>query len=241
MILDNLDYKDDKNLNESIKNSKDYEIKVNNCLGTRYIACGLGDKRIIINGTAGNALGAYMNGAEVIVNGNAQDAVGDTMNEGTITIHGSSGDATGYGMRGGQIYVRDDVGYRAGIHMKAYESKLPILVVGGAAGSFLGEYQAGGLIVILNRYNFNNSPVGYFCGTGMHGGKIYIRSDRLPSNLPPQVMANEANKKDIDLIAPYVKKYADNFSCDYEELINTKFYVLTANTKNPYKQLYTHN
>jgi len=34
--------------------------------------------------------------------------------------------------------------------MKAYEHRLPTLVVGGKAGSFLGEYQAGGLIVVLN-------------------------------------------------------------------------------------------
>jgi glutamate synthase domain-containing protein 3 len=33
--------------------------------------------------------------------------------------------------------------------MKAYQDKIPILVIGGTAGSFLGEYQAGGLIIVL--------------------------------------------------------------------------------------------
>ena len=104
---------------------------------------------IDIHGVPGNALGAYLDGAHINVYGNAQDAVGDTMNDGCITIHGSSGDATGYGMRGGSILIEGDVGYRAGIHMKAYRDKQPVMVIGGRAGSFLGEYQAGGCIVVL--------------------------------------------------------------------------------------------
>lgn len=33
--------------------------------------------------------------------------------------------------------------------MKAYKEKVPVMVIGGTAGSFLGEYQAGGVIVVL--------------------------------------------------------------------------------------------
>mgnify|MGYP002508793462 CR=1 FL=1 len=55
----------------------------------------------------------------------------------------------GYAMRGGKIFVKGNAGYRAGIHMKAYEEKKPVMVIGGTAGSFLGEYQAGGVIVVL--------------------------------------------------------------------------------------------
>lgn len=64
-------------------------------------------------------------------------------------IHGSAGDAAGYAMRGGKIYVRDHAGYRAGIHMKEYKKKVPIMIIGGCAGSFLGEYQAGGILIVL--------------------------------------------------------------------------------------------
>ena len=71
------------------------------------------------------------------------------MNDGRIIVHGSIGDAAGYAMRGGESHVQGDAGYRAGIHMKAYGDKLPALVIGGAAGSFLGEYQAGGVILVL--------------------------------------------------------------------------------------------
>ncbi len=94
-------------------------------------------------------MGAYLDGCEIVVNGSAQDAIGDTMNDGLIVIHGNSGDAAGYSMRGGKIFIKGDAGYRAGIHMKAYKDKFPVLVIGGKAGSFLGEYQAGGIILVL--------------------------------------------------------------------------------------------
>ena len=41
-------------------------------------------------------------------------------------------------MRGGKIYVRDHAGYRAGIHMKEYKKKVPIMIIGGCAGNTMG-------------------------------------------------------------------------------------------------------
>lgn len=58
------------------------------------------------------------------------------MNDGRIVVHGDAGDAVGYAMRGGEIYVEGSAGYRAGIHMKAYQDKKPVIVIGGKAGSF---------------------------------------------------------------------------------------------------------
>jgi len=230
-----------KTLNEKIRDTKENKITVKNCMGQRYVACGLSDKKLILHGTPGNALGAYLNGATVTVHGNAQDATGDTMNEGSIIIHGSSGDATGYAMRGGEIYVRNNVGYRAGIHMKAYKEKLPILVIGGHAGSFLGEYQAGGIIVVLGLTENDCPLVGYFCGTGMHGGKIFLRCNELPPNLPKQVKAKEATEEDLAAINGYLKKYCDSFKIDISQIIPHKFFVLTPNMQNPYQQLYAYN
>ena len=137
-------------LNELIKSSNG-DCKIENCLGQRFIADSLGSGNITIDGIPGNALGAYLNGAQITVNGNVQDAVGDTMNDGKIIVHGSIGDTAGYAMRGGEIYVKGNAGYRAGIHMKEYRDKKPIIVIGGRTGSFLGEYQAGGLIIVLGR------------------------------------------------------------------------------------------
>jgi glutamate synthase domain-containing protein 3 len=224
-----------KDLNAAIRRA-DGGVTVKNCNGQRYIAGGLSGRDVIIEGTPGNALGAYMDGASLTVYGNAQDAAGDTMNAGTIRIHGSSGDATGYAMRGGSIYIRDDAGYRAGIHMKAYEDKLPVLVIGGRAGSFLGEYQAGGVIVVLG-VGAQDAPVGKFCGTGMHGGRIYLGCGRPPRGLPGQV---EVNRADAEEIRPYIEEYAALFGADADALLAKSYYVLTPNTKNPYKRLYTH-
>ena len=166
-----------KTLNDLVRDCEDHDIFIENCIGQRYIAASSKGKNIIITGTPGNALGAYLDGSEITVNGNAQDAMGDTMNDGRIVVHGSAGDTTGYGMRGGTILIRDNAGYRAGIHMKQYKDHIPALVIGGVAGSFLGEYQAGGVILVLGKGADGKQPTGFFCGTGMHGGKIYLRCD----------------------------------------------------------------
>lgn len=230
-----------KALNDSIRASADPEIHIEHCLGQRYIASGMSGKRITICGTPGNALGAYLDGCELTVCGNAQDATGDTMNKGRIFIHGNAGDATGYAMRGGRIYVEGDVGYRAGIHMKAYQHKVPVIVVGGRAGSFLGEYQAGGVIVVLGEGAGGRPPVGNFCGTGMHGGKIYLRCDSKPERLPVQVSVKKAAKKDKEEIREYLQEFAAAFGRDEQAILDGTFYVLTPNTQNPYQQLYTPN
>ena len=232
----NIDFKE---LNELIKTAKG-DVVINDCCGQRFIGTGLRDSKITINGTPGNALGAYMDGGKIEINGNVQDAVGDTMNDGKIIVHGNSGDALGYAMRGGSIYVRGDAGYRTGIHMKEYENKKPAIIIGGKVGSFLGEYLAGGLIVVLG-IGADKIPVGNFTGTGMHGGKIFIRTDKKLENLPRQVAACIASKKDLLEIHPYIKEFSEYFGADANSLMKDRFYALKPNAKNPYKQLYTAN
>ena len=207
------------------------------CLGERYVACGKSEGTYELSGTPGNALGAYLDGARVVLHGNAQDATGDTMNAGSIIIHGSTGDAAGYAMRGGEIYVRDNAGYRAGIHMKAYREHQPVLVVGGRCGSFLGEYQAGGVIVVLG-IGCAGAPVGYFCGTGMHGGRIYLRTHEPPKGLPLQVKTHMATDGDRAQLAEYVERYCELFGGDAGELLASEFAVLEPDSANPYRQLY---
>ena len=63
---------------------------------------------IEIYGIPGNALGAYLTGAEITVNGNAQDAVGDTMNDGTDRR------ARGYRRHGGLCHARAEKSLSAG-------------------------------------------------------------------------------------------------------------------------------
>lgn len=228
-------------LNNEIKNTKDKYIEIENCLGQRYIASGLSEKSITIKGTPGNALGAYLDGADITVYGNAQDATGDTMSAGTICVYGSSGDATGYAMRGGKIFVQGSAGYRAGIHMKAYKDIVPVLVIGGCAGSFLGEYLSGGRIIVLGIGADGKVPAGNFLGSGMHGGKIYLRCTQKPQNLPKQVEVRKAGKEDMAEIKDDIAQYCRLFGYDEKELEAEPFYVLAPNTKNPYQQMYTYN
>ncbi|MDR3318523.1 MAG: glutamate synthase [Clostridiales bacterium] len=215
-------------------------IRIEDCLGQRYIASGH-SADIEIIGTPGNALGAYLAGGKIVVRGSAQDATGDTMDDGEIVIYGSSGDATGYAMRGGRIFVRDNAGYRAGIHMKAYGEKIPVIVIGGRGGYFLGEYQAGGKIIVLGLNTDGKPVVGEYCGTGMHGGEIVIRSRALPPNLPPQVTAAVATAEDMKDIVPEIKAYCKYFSIEPKKVLDADFFILRPNTANPYKQLYTYN
>ena len=188
-------------LNKMIKDSADEKFELANVLGQRYIGAGMSGKEIKISGTPGNALGAYLNGAKIIVHGNAQDAIGDTMNDGAIIVHGNCGDTTGYAMRSGEIYVKGNAGYRVGIHMKSYKELYPIIVIGGKVGDFLGEYQAGGIIVVLG-IGVEGCPVGSFCGTGMHGGEMFIRSEQAPTGLPKQVCCSEATAEEKEQIRP---------------------------------------
>lgn len=225
------------------KNHREY--RLTGCCGQRFIAAGMSGKHITIEGIPGNALGAYLNGASITVQANAQDAVGDTMNEGKIVVYGSIGDAAGYAMRGGQIFVRDNAGYRAGIHMKAYGDKTPALIIGGFAGSFLGEYQAGGTILVLGRnlseQGKTHPIVGNFPGTGMHGGKMFLRGDCSRIRFPGQVTVRKSSPQELAEIRPLALEYGRLFGCDTEELLQAEFTTVLPDSKNPYRQMYVAN
>ena len=62
MIIDakNMPYAE---LNKMIRDSDEQKFTLENVLGQRYIGAGLSGKEILIKGTPGNALGAYLNGA----------------------------------------------------------------------------------------------------------------------------------------------------------------------------------
>lgn len=239
-MLINAEGLDHRTLNDAIRGA-DRECVIDGCCGQRFIAAGMAGRDITIRGIPGNALGAYLNGGALTVLGNAQDAVGDTMNEGRIVVHGNIGDAAGYAMRGGKIYVRGNAGYRAGIHMKSYENKVPLMVIGGKAGSFLGEYQAGGIIVVLNLATPKEKCVGFFPCTGMHGGKMFLRSTCENVVFPAQVTARPATENDMRELRVHLAEYCQLFKLDVETVLSAPFTVVTPDSKNPYRQMYVAN
>lgn len=240
MVKINVESLDFRELNNKLRTATD-DCLITGCCGQRFIAAGMSQRRFTVEGIPGNALGAYLNGAEITVNANAQDAVGDTMNDGRIVIHGNIGDAAGYAMRGGQILVKGNAGYRAGIHMKAYKNKIPLMIIGGTAGSFLGEYQAGGVIVVLGISDKTKSIIGDFPCTGMHGGKMFLRCDCDEIKLPPQVTARTAGNEDKDELYKYVKEYCRYFGNSIEDIMQSTFTVVTPNGNNPFRQMYVAN
>ncbi len=227
-----------KQLNIQIQNNPHTTIK--GLCGQRFIAAGISNRQVVTYGTPGNALGAYLNGASIVVHGNAQDAVGDTMNDGEIIIYGNVGDAVGYAMRGGKIFIKGNAGYRAGIHMKAYEDKIPIMIIGGSAGSFLGEYQAGGIIVVLG-LSTDDRLVHNFPCTGMHGGKVFLRGEPNIAVFPPNVCVSRATDADILCIKQQLIEFCNWFDYDATELLQSTFSVVTPNHDNPFHETYVTN
>ena len=231
---------DFRTLNEQVKRAGG-TCQIRNCLGQRFIGSGLQSCQIEISGIPGNALGAYLGGGSITVHANAQDAVGDTMNAGRIIIHGNVGDAAGYAMRGGEIYVEKNAGYRTGIHMKAYREKKPAIVIGGRAGSFLGEYQAGGLIILLGLHTDNKPIVMNFPCTGMHGGKLVLRGKADGILFPDQVTWRPAHADDLLEIEPYIRRWCGYFGRDAAALLQDPYTVVIPDSKNPYRQMYVEN
>ncbi|MCX7716434.1 MAG: hypothetical protein N2Z73_03360 [Endomicrobia bacterium] len=234
-----------KELNEKIhqiisNNNSIEEIILDNVCGQRYIAAGIKKKiKFVINGTAGNDLGVFIDGAEIFVNGNAQDGVGNTMNLGSIVINGSAGDVVGYGMRGGSIYIKGNAGYRVGIHMKAYKDNFPVIVIGGSVGDFLGEYMAGGVIIVLGLWD-DKVPVGDFIDTGMHGGNIYIRTKTIDEQLlGKEVKVSEIKQEDFNLISKYIIDFCDSFSIS-RNILKENFVKLYPYSTRPYGRLYAY-
>jgi glutamate synthase domain-containing protein 1/glutamate synthase domain-containing protein 3 len=174
-----------REINESISAAHsrgDAGIVIENCTGQRYLGIGITPKtegreepfRIQITGFPGNCLANLNDGATFEVFGNVADDLADTMQSGSIIVHGSSRDVTGQAIQGGSIFIRGTVGNRAAIQMREYEKHRPFLVVGETADDYLGEYMAGGIVIALNLSDSKRSARNYI-GTGMVGGRIYIR------------------------------------------------------------------
>jgi glutamate synthase domain-containing protein 3 len=218
------------------------KIELYNVFGQRYIGTGLDRPvEISISGTPGNDLGAFMDGPRITVYGNAQDGCGNTMNEGKIIVHGHAGDIVGLSARGGQIFIRDDVGYRAGIHMKGYGDKKPILVIGGTAQDFVGEYMAGGILVLLGlTLGEGENHKANFIGTGMHGGVIYLRGSAEDFQLGKEVGKAELDEDDSRVLTGLVGQFASYFDVDAQRILNHRFVKLLPRWLRPYGQLYAY-
>jgi glutamate synthase domain-containing protein 3 len=216
------------------------EITVNNVLGQRFIGDGIrgDDVTITLNGVPGGDLAMFMSGPTIILHGNADHAPGNTMDKGKVIIHGSAGDAVAHSMRGGRVYVRDNIGYRGGIHMKQYMEKRPIVVIGGAARAFLGEYMAGGLIIVLGLGGVK--PISeQGVGSGIHGGEIYVRGPVEDLWLGGGTKQTPVTAEQKAMIRPIIEDFAKSFGIDAAPLIASEYTRIAAISARPFASKYT--
>lgn len=228
-------------LREAVSNGT-RRIELRNVYGQRYIGTDL-DRPVEIEifGVPGNDLGAFMDGPRIVVHGNAQDGCGNTMNNGEIVVHGHAGDIIGLSARGGKIFVREDVGYRAAIHMKEYQEKKPVLVIGGTAQDFFGEYMAGGIVILLGlNLKEGERHKARFIGTGMHGGVIYLRGSVDDYQLGKEVGVAELEDGDYHTLRRFVGEFADHFGHDAAQILGHKFIKLFPLWLRPYGRLYAY-
>ncbi|MDD4749482.1 MAG: hypothetical protein PHD26_06075 [Methanosarcinaceae archaeon] len=216
------------------------EIVLENVLGQRFIADGLKgeDVRLIIKGVPGGDLAMFMSGPTCIVYGNGEHAPGNTMNSGLLVIHGSAGDAVAHGMRGGKVYIQKNIGYRGGIHMKQYDLKVrPVLVIGGTAHSFLGEYMAGGLVLVLG-IGLKKAITDRGIGSGIHGGEIIIRGEVEDHLLGVGAKKFEFTKADLERIKPEIEGFCAQFGLDPAEFLDTNYTRIAPASSRPFAGKY---
>ena len=201
------------------------EIVLDNISGQRYIGSGIrGKVDITVRGEPGNDLGAFMDGPHITVEHDARDGVGNTMNAGTIVVHGHAGDIVGRGMRGGKIFVRGGVGRRAANHMREHHNDFPLLVIGGGARDFLGEYMGGGLVVALGLGTGDEGRLtARHLGAGMQGGLIFIRGEVEENQLGREVTCAPATAEDIAALRPCIEEYVGYFGGDAESILASGF------------------
>ncbi|MDD1675959.1 MAG: hypothetical protein LUQ17_04645 [Methanomicrobiales archaeon] len=214
------------------------EIMIDHVLGQRFIADGLkGKVTLIIHGVPGGDLGMFMSGPTCIVYGNCEHAPGNTMDAGNIVIHGGAGDAVAHSMRGGRVLVRDDIGYRGGIHMKEYQQKCPILMVGGSARAFLGEDMAGGLIIVLGMNG--EKPIDERgIGSGIHGGEIYIRGTVDEHNVGFGATIKPYGVEQREKILPCIHEFSRRFDIDCSTILDDDFTRIAPSSSRPFAHKY---
>jgi len=234
-----------RQLNEQIKAAAaagETDFELSNICGHRYIGCGI-DKpiNIHIDGIPGNDLAAFMSGPRIWCSENAQDGIANTMNDGLVVVPGHAGDVMCYSMRGGHVYIRGNAGYRIGIHMKSFEGREPVVIIGGRVRDYCGEYLAGGKLVVLGLDLPAGEPVvGRYCATGMHGGTMYVRGEVPSDRVRKGVTMQETNQDDVEVLRGLLTPYCAEFGLSVDELLSQPYTRIVSHTTRPYGQLYAY-
>jgi glutamate synthase domain-containing protein 3 len=201
------------------------KLKLKNVAGQRFICANLNYcTEIDIFGKTGDDLGAFIDGPYLNVHGNARNGCGNNMNNGTIIVHGQVGDSIGLSAHGGQILVKGNAGYRAGFCMREFVPQKPVILIGGTAQDFPGQYMAGGTLIILGlNLDKDESHPTHFIGSGMRGGTIYFRGNLGRDQIDKQVNLTGLDKEDETLISKYIREFSLCFGYRSEQILDCNF------------------
>jgi len=116
-----------------------------------------------------------------------------------------------------------------------------VLMIGGTAQDFLGEYMAGGILVVLGlNLKDGESHQANFIGTGMHGGVIYLRGSVDDFQLGKEVGIAELEEKDYQTLGKYVGEFAAHFGYNVGDILRHRFIKLFPLWLRPYGRLYAY-
>jgi len=126
--------------------------------------------------------------------------------------------------------------------MKEYMDKVPLIVIGTKGGDFLGEYMAGGRIVVLGLGLEKDEKVaGKFFGTGMHGGKMYIRGPVNEGLMGREIAQSPLDEADEAFLKQVTEQYAAYFGADVSSIKLSDFKKYQPKSKRPYGNMYIGN
>ncbi|MGA2171501.1 MAG: glutamate synthase [Sedimentisphaerales bacterium] len=207
-----------------------------NCIGQRFIGCGLGpdtdDVTIDVYGSSGDYLASGIDGLTINVHGNAQDQLGQIIKRGKLVIHGDVGQTFMYGAKGGSVYVLGNAAGRPLINSVGR----PKVVINGTCLDFLaesfmaGDPHNGGGFVILNGVKFDDDGKlvtlsqpypGSNIFSLASGGAIFVRD---PNRTLVDQQLNggffaKVTDEDWELILPYLKENEQLFGIKIDHLL----------------------
>ncbi|HVM59810.1 MAG TPA: glutamate synthase [Verrucomicrobiae bacterium] len=207
-----------------------------NCIGQRFLGCGLGpdtdDVTIDAYGSSGDYLGSGIDGLTITVHGNAQDQLGQIIKRGKMVIYGDTGQTFMYGAKGGAVYVLGNAAGRPLINSVGR----PKVVINGTCLDFLaesfmaGDPHNGGGFVILNGVRFDDqgnlvSLADPYPGSNLFslasGGAIFVRDPK--RTLVDQQLNGgkfaKLTRADWELILPFLQENERLFGITIEQLL----------------------
>jgi glutamate synthase domain-containing protein 3 len=81
----------------------------------------------------------------------------------------------------------------------------------------------------------------FFTGTGMHGGKIFIRTENIDQRLLGKEVKSEIlSNEDLSLLNKYLEEYCKIFNLDLNTILAKPFLKLYPYSHRPYGRLYAY-